>query len=84
MRRSWLPPSGAWLFPPREAGRDVGGWLVEWEGAGAAHKPGALPSAVFVVAAALYSLDAEGARRRGSWLRRAWRALADRLAPQRA
>ncbi|GBF94024.1 hypothetical protein Rsub_07292 [Raphidocelis subcapitata] len=85
MRRSWLPPSGAWLFPPRDPGHDVGGWLIEWEGAGAAAagKPGALPSAVFVVAAALYSLDAEGARRQGSWLRRGWRALAERLAAPR-
>jgi len=31
-RRAWLPPSAAWLFPPRSAAHDSGGWYFEWKG----------------------------------------------------
>lgn len=79
LRRRWLPPSHAWLFPPRDPSHDVGGWLIEWEGAGAGAKPGWLHPAVFVCAAALHSLDAEGCG--GSWLQRKWREVADRVFP---
>jgi hypothetical protein len=78
MRRAWLPASHAWLFPPRDAAHDVGGWLVEWEGPAARGKAGYLHPAVFVTAAALRSLDAEGV---ASGAQRWWRALVDRLWP---
>jgi hypothetical protein len=79
MRRSWLPPSAAWLFPPRDAAHDVGGWLVEWEGFKSQNKPGWLHPTVFLCAAAVRSIDAEG--RGPSWLQRRWRAIVDRLFP---
>jgi hypothetical protein len=78
LRRSWLPPSRAWLFPPRDGDHDVGGWLVEWEGAGRGRprKPGALDPSVLLAIAATRSLDAEG---RASRLQRWWRAALERL-----
>lgn len=75
LRRGSLPPSRAWLFPPRDPSHDVGGWYIEWEGAAAADKPGWLHPGVVLAAAALRSLDAEG---QASGRQRRWRALADR------
>lgn len=79
MRRSWLPPSHTWLFPPRDAAHDVGGWLVEWEGFQSREKPGWLHPAVFLCAAAVRSRDAEG--RGPSWLQRRWRGFVERVLP---
>ena len=31
-RRAWLPPASTWLFPPRSALHDSGGWYFEWLG----------------------------------------------------
>ena len=31
-KRAWLPPSAAWLFPPRCATHTTGGWYIEWGG----------------------------------------------------
>ncbi|KAK9831521.1 hypothetical protein WJX81_005347 [Elliptochloris bilobata] len=48
-RRAWLPPSNMWLFPPRSALHDSGGWYIEWGGYAGATNPLWLPPEVFVL-----------------------------------
>ncbi|KAL4420845.1 hypothetical protein ABPG75_010501 [Micractinium tetrahymenae] len=56
-RRAWLPPSSLWLFRPLSHQHDVGGWYLEWAGREQAGHPAALHPAVFVLIAAVDSLD---------------------------
>jgi hypothetical protein len=62
--RAWLPPSAFWLFEPRQASHDVGGWSFEFYDRTV---PGALQlhSAVAVLVAAYHTLDKERGRRSG-------------------
>ena len=62
-RRAWLPPSSLWLFRPLSHEHDVGGWYLEWAGREQEAHPAALHPAVFVLTAAMDSLDHERAAR---------------------
>ncbi|KAL4451255.1 hypothetical protein ABPG77_009327 [Micractinium sp. CCAP 211/92] len=62
-RRAWLPPSSLWLFRPLSHQHDVGGWYLEWAGREQEGHPAALHPAVFVLTAAMDSLDHERAAR---------------------
>ena len=59
--RAWLPPSSFWLFQPREASHDVGGWCFEFYDRGAP----AMHCAAAVLVAAFHTLDRERGRRSG-------------------
>ncbi|KAF6266656.1 hypothetical protein COO60DRAFT_1623446 [Scenedesmus sp. NREL 46B-D3] len=65
LQRRWMPPSSTWLFPPVSDSHDAGGWVVEWEGHEAQHKPGWMHPAVFVLTAGCYSSDMEERRHAG-------------------
>ena len=38
-KRAWLPPASTWLFPPRSALHDRGGWYFEWAGYAGSRSP---------------------------------------------
>ncbi|GLI62464.1 hypothetical protein VaNZ11_005076, partial [Volvox africanus] len=83
--RARLLPSPTWLFPPREATHDVGGWYFEWGGYNRRGQPGWLDPSVFVFVAATVASEQERIEARHQrvvsellqgWWQAAWQALA--------
>ncbi|KZV35473.1 hypothetical protein F511_30463 [Dorcoceras hygrometricum] len=93
--RARLPPSKFWLFEPRSAMHDVGGWYVEtfgrdnkgktipdkrcWDGLTVEFEDRRLHPAVYLLALAYRTLDIEKARRRKQTIKDKVEAKVSRL-----
>lgn len=60
--RAWLPPSATWLFKPRSAVHDVGGWVISWAGHSQEKHPAWLDPVVICCVAAMATVEGENKR----------------------